>query len=250
MPEYGAPSKWMWLEDAAYDVAHVVLFRRVFTLAEIRPCALRLSADSRYKLYVNGEFVEAGPCKGDDKVRFYDAIDIAPCLVKGNNAIAVEVLRWPARHGAGNHSIFRAEVPGLYVEEVLPGDPEPIDQTWDTLRYDAATPTRNGRLGLTASTEWHCRLLPGFGIVPENHGFAPLQIYENRVGDAGVTGWTRADFIEDAAWKPARVYNVLEINRAAVPGDLSPRPIPFMARKRRRFAGIKALRKTPSQAEQ
>ena len=250
MPEFGAPSKWMWLEVAACEVAHVALFRRVITLGEIRPCALRVSADSRYKLYVNGAFVEAGPCKGDDKLRYYDTVDITPHLMKGNNAIAVAVLRWPAGHGAGNHSIFRAEVPGLYVEEVLPGDPEPIDQTWAALRYDAANPVRNGRQSLTASSEWRCRLLPGFEIVPENHGFAPLQFYENRVGDATIAGWTRADYIEGDVWKPARVYNALEINRAAVPGDLSPRPIPFMARERRRFTGVKALRKTPLQAEQ
>lgn len=250
MPEFGAPSKWMWLNDSTDDKAYVALFRRAFTLAEVRPCALRLSADSRYKLYVNGTFVEAGPCKGDDKLRYYDTVDITPYLVEGDNAIAVAVLRWPARHGAGNHSIFRAEVPGLYVEEVLPGDPEPIDQTWDTLRNDAASPARDGRLGLTASSEWHCRLLPGFEIMPENAGFAPLQIYESRVGDTTVAGWTRADYVEDAAWRPARVYNALEVNRAAVPGDLALRPIPFMRRQRRRFKGVKALRKSTVSMEQ
>ena len=244
MPEYGAPSKWMWHTFPTEDKPCVALFRRAFTLDEVRPCTLRLSADSRYKLYVNGAFVEAGPCKGDDKLRYYDAVDIAPFLSAGKNVVAVAVLRWPARHGAGNHSIFRAEYPGLYVEEALPGDPEPIDQTWDTLRYDASNPARDGRLGLTASFEWHCRLLPGFDIVPENHGFAPLQIYEDRAGDASISGWTRADYIEDAAWRSARVMNALTINRAAVPGDLSPRPIPFMRRARRRFNGVKALRRS------
>lgn len=244
MPEFGAPSKWMWLEDAACEVAHVALFRRVFTLGEVRPCALRVSADSRYKLYVNGIFIEAGPCKGDDKLRYYDTVDITPHLVKGKNVIAIEVLRWLASHGAGNHSVFRAEVPGLYIEEALPGDPEPIDQTWNILRNDAANPARDGRLGLSASSEWHCRPLPGFEIVPENHGFAPLQIYENRVGDVTIAGWTQADYIEDAAWKPARVYNALEISRATAPGNLFPRPIPYMKREARRFTGVKALRKS------
>ena len=253
MADFGAPSKWMWLPVAARpieDVAYIALFRRTFNLGEDHfaekrhGCVLRVSADSRYKLYVNGAFVNAGPCKGDDKVRYYDEIDIAPWLAAGKNVIAVEVLRYPARSGAGNHSVFRAEKPGLYVEEIHTGSKDPIDQTWQDMRQDAAQPDSHGRIGLSASDAWRCRLLPGFEIVPENPGFAPLQIYENRVGDAALAGWTLAGYQEDAEWLSAAVYNALEISRATVPGNLMPRPIPFMRRNARRFKGIKALRES------
>lgn len=247
MSEFGAPSKWMWLptnQISCEDKAYIALFRRAFALQHVRPCMLRISADSRYKLYVNGALVEAGPCKGDDKLRYYDAIDITSHLTEGENVVAVEVLRYPNRYGAGNHSIFRSEYPGLYIEEVQDGDPEPIDQTWEPLRRDAKEPTRDGRLGLTASDNWHCRLKEGFEIVPENTGFVPLQIHEKCAGIPALIGWKCADYREDAAWVPARVYNALEISRAVPPGNLFPRPIPFMQRESCRFSAVKALRES------
>ena len=142
MSEFGAPSKWIWLPENSLPEereAYVCVFRKAFelpleTLEKKTRCLLRISADSRYKLYVNGSFAEAGPAKGDNHVRYYDLIDILPYLGPGKNCIGIEVLRYPALHGFGNHSLFRAETPGLYVEEVNKASKEPVDQTWNDLR--------------------------------------------------------------------------------------------------------------------
>lgn len=49
---------------------------------------MRISADSRYKLYVNGRYVLAGPLKGDRFRKYYDEVDLTPYLHTGNNVVA------------------------------------------------------------------------------------------------------------------------------------------------------------------
>lgn len=59
---------------------------------------IKITADSRYKLYVNGEFVGEGPQKALDVREWYvDSVEIGPYLHPGMNAAAVEVLRFPQR---------------------------------------------------------------------------------------------------------------------------------------------------------
>ena len=69
MAEY---SKWIWSgewELKEDEVPTQVLFRRKVEISgETKKADIKISADSRYKLYVNEIFVEAGPCKGDGEV--------------------------------------------------------------------------------------------------------------------------------------------------------------------------------------
>ena len=78
---------------------------------------LQISADSRYKLYVNGKLAELGPSKGDRQLWYLDEVELVPYLQPGENVLAVEVLRYPLEYRKGSHSIFRTETPGLYVKE-------------------------------------------------------------------------------------------------------------------------------------
>jgi alpha-L-rhamnosidase len=52
---------------------------------------VHLSADPRYKLYVNGAFVTLGPAAGDPLEWSYATLDLAPWLRAGENVIALEV---------------------------------------------------------------------------------------------------------------------------------------------------------------
>ena len=67
-------------------------FRRMLDLPA-RPKALRVrvSADQRYVLYVNGTRVAAGPSRGDLRAWRYATIDLAPYLRRGRNVVAAEV---------------------------------------------------------------------------------------------------------------------------------------------------------------
>lgn len=70
----------------------VYYFRKHLDLAE-QPSSfiVHLSADNRYKLYVNGALVSLGPARSDTYFWNYETIDLSPFLKKGKNIIAALV---------------------------------------------------------------------------------------------------------------------------------------------------------------
>src|SRR5207244_808181 len=67
-------------------------FRKTFDLPSGPVAAVtHVSADSRYRLYVNGRYVGRGPVRGDLVWQYYDDYDITPFLHSGKNVIAALV---------------------------------------------------------------------------------------------------------------------------------------------------------------
>lgn len=56
-----------------------------------------ISANSRFKLWLNGIPVLSGPCKGDDANWYYDTVDLSRFLLDGENTIHAQVLYCSAR---------------------------------------------------------------------------------------------------------------------------------------------------------
>nr|MDA3875358.1 alpha-L-rhamnosidase N-terminal domain-containing protein [Kiritimatiellia bacterium] len=72
---------------------------------------LHVFADTKYKLYVNGRYVHAGPCPFLKPVVYVDTCDITPYLTPGHNRIAI------LAHFVGSTVKYnRSEKPGLLAE--------------------------------------------------------------------------------------------------------------------------------------
>ncbi|HEX7584857.1 MAG TPA: alpha-L-rhamnosidase N-terminal domain-containing protein [Prolixibacteraceae bacterium] len=72
-----------------YGVFH---FRKSFELAAVpKEFIIHISADNRYRLFVNGEPVCFGPARGDLAHWYYESIDITKFLKQGKNLLAAVV---------------------------------------------------------------------------------------------------------------------------------------------------------------
>ena len=90
-------AKWIGLPE---EMVHVranqkVYYRTHFHLDKPGTMQLAISAHNRYKLWINGNRVMEGPCKGDQWRWYYEVEDVSGFLKQGPNVIAVEVLYYP-----------------------------------------------------------------------------------------------------------------------------------------------------------
>jgi alpha-L-rhamnosidase len=118
----------------------VLKFRKSFDLPN-KPASfvVHVSADNRYKLYVNGTLVSLGPARGDLTHWNYETVDIAQYLNAGKNAIAALV--W-------NEGAARPEAQiSLMTAFILQGksDTESVvntDASWKVMRDEGYVPMR------------------------------------------------------------------------------------------------------------
>lgn len=109
------PSKAAWIAPVmnCNDEAAVVYFRRAFNLTTVPDSfPIRISADNRYRLLVNGTPVAAGPEWSDVMHWRYDTLDLRPYLQQGDNTLAVTVWNWGKLRPVAQNS-YRT---GLYVQ--------------------------------------------------------------------------------------------------------------------------------------
>ncbi len=161
-------AKWIWLGGEKSGEA--AMFRKEIVLADAPQTAQAwLTADARYRLFVNGRLVSRGPVDmgrdyagGNTHRWFYDYRDLTPFFVKGTNVIAAEVFRnWT----------------GWTVSRGQPG-----------FLFEAEITSRDGHKTIvTTDTNWHSQVAPQF---------PNFTTY-----DAGkeVPGWRSPGF-DDAGW--------------------------------------------------
>lgn len=221
-------TNWIWspswnIEDQEYP--QVMLFRKIIEV-ERKPVkgTIQISADTRYKLYINDELVEVGPSKGDHHIWFYDSISLLPWMKQGFNVLAVMVLRYPEDPEKGNHGMFRTPIPGLYVKGCLEDE--------EGKEYD-----------LSANASWKCKKDKSVSFAREEIHFAPLIIHERAQGNLEVFGWKQEKY-DDSGWESAKPYAKEYISKIKCLGNMHPRTIPFMYRKKRCFIGIMDIKKS------
>ncbi len=85
-------ASWITHPTAPLREPIVLHFRHPLTLAAVPPTYIvRVSADNRFILYVNGQRVGDGPARGDLTHWRYQRFDLAPYLRRGANLIAATV---------------------------------------------------------------------------------------------------------------------------------------------------------------
>ena len=213
-------TNFVWTKDWSDEddsVPRIVCFRKKHFIETVPAHArLKVSADSRYKLYVNGNFITEGPQKGSRDRWFYDTVDIREWLKVGENAVAVEVLRYPCDFTKRNMSLYRTEYPCLYVEDECDG-------RW------------------SAKEGYRCKVNRSIVILGEKWNPAPIHASEEVCGIREFNEFSNADF-NDTAWEKASPYSILSIPRAQSPFFLKPRGIPAMAHVRKKFNKAVCLR--------
>jgi hypothetical protein len=85
-------AKWITVPGANPTGYGVYYFRKGFELTSIpKTFPVYVSADNRYKLFVNEKLVSLGPARGDLAHWNYETVDLSPFLKAGRNIIAAQV---------------------------------------------------------------------------------------------------------------------------------------------------------------
>jgi len=129
-------AKWITHPSESTLDYGVFIFRRSFKL-ENKPekYIIYVSADNRYRLYVNGMKVSSGPARGYLLHWRYETVDIAPYLKEGENIIAAEVVNFGEyRHGEQhtNQTAFILQSDSLNKIIINTGD-----QNWKITKNEA-----------------------------------------------------------------------------------------------------------------
>ena len=114
---------------------------------------VKVSADNRYKLYVNGMLVSAGPARGDTYYWNYETVDLAPYLMAGKNVVGAIV--W-------NDAEYRpeAQISLRELVQLSPGDIIPIEPPQDVTLLAGDVPLYQGRFGVSQGRN-ALKILPG-----------------------------------------------------------------------------------------
>lgn len=217
---------------------HRTLFRKTFDVPE--PADARLSvdvsADSKYRLYLNGELVSRGPCKGDDWNRYYDTVDLGAGLIAGRNVLAAEIVHYPilltgGESEGGPLSEWRSDAGALWLEGSLIGADGDVLTVLDT---DAS---------------WRLRRMDAVSIGKEK-GTLFVGGTEQVRGDLIPEGWRLPGF-DDSDWE--RCANPVEpldrLYGQIGNWPLKPRPLPPLRETMRDFVSVVRSSRTAELAD-
>src|SRR5258708_29319531 len=86
------PASWISCPGAPQRDYGVYHFRKTFSLDHLsEKFVVHVSADNRYRLFVNGKPICSGPARGDLYNWYFETVNLAPYLQQGTNVIAALV---------------------------------------------------------------------------------------------------------------------------------------------------------------
>jgi len=128
-------AKWITISELP-EKTELYVFKKSFWCESMpKSFQIMISADSRYRLYINGQWLADGPCMGGEFVQYYESVEASKALKLGENLIEVYVM-----HAVGESfmSIWRKERPALFFHGLLDGEREVFsDNTFTCERVDS-----------------------------------------------------------------------------------------------------------------
>lgn len=214
-------ARWIADAEAPPQAAGVFHFRKSFDLpAPLAHFVVNVSADNRYRLFVNGTSVATGPARGDLMHWQYETVDLAPWLKPGRNVIAALVWNW--------------------------GDDSPLFQISHRtafLLHGASA----AEVAVDTGSDWKVYWDKAYSfdrvVGPDSGGFYAASPQENVDAGRYPWGWEQPGY-DDATWQPAQVLTPA-LPRGASPYGLSgdwqlvPRTIPQPEESPIRFAALR-----------
>lgn len=210
-------AKWIWHSGESSPRNDWSCFRQTFSWPEAGHgrAILKLTADSRYVLYVNGQRVGQGPPRSWPFRLAYDEYDIGHLLRPGRtNAIAILVMHF----GISNFYYLRGRgglLAQLEVGSSYPGQDQ--NQTLTGADDAGQVLTATDETWLTVTHPGHDRRSPRMSC---QHAFA--EKIDARLWD---DAWTRPDYKPGPVWRPAAVIGPAGCEPWGVP---VPRDIPYL----------------------
>jgi hypothetical protein len=217
---------WIYPPGAGGNEFGVFHFRRVLELdAKPSSFVVHVSADNRYRLFVNGEQVSSGPQRSDLMHWRYETVDLAPQLRSGRNVLAALVWNWGPEKPVAQFSrqtafLLQGNSPR---EEVVNSGPE-----WKVLRDEGYAP-----IPVSGDT------VGGYYAAPPGEAVDARRY---------PWGWLRVDFAEDG-WVAAVAGRGPRASRTQLRASnpfgeaggwqLMPRSIPPMEESPVRFATVR-----------
>ena len=135
------PAKWIVHPTAPAKQYGVFHFRKVIDLPQVPTrFVVHVSADNRYRLFVNGRAVALGPARSDLQNWNYETLDLAPYLQAGRNVLAAQV--W--NMGEGTPFAQMSYQTGFVVQGN--GEAEKVantDGSWKVYQNLAYSPVKN-----------------------------------------------------------------------------------------------------------
>lgn len=214
-------AQWITHPTASTLDARKFLFRRTFNLAtQPEKFIIHVSADNRYRLHVNGEYLVSGPSSSDINHYRYETLDIANKLNAGKNVIAVEVVNFGEYRKASTMTFQTAFI--------LQGDKNnPVD------------------INTSKNSKWKVIKDAGFKSIPfvsdSLRGYYAAGPGEKLISKKHPWGWKEKNF-NDTKWLAPKAGTVeFAVGRGFLFGStwyLVPRTIPFMEETPQQFGKI------------
>lgn len=184
-------ARWIWADISPRETFQFCYFRKKFSLNKKTKAKIYCTADSRYRLWLNGKYIGFGPARGKAISPYYDTHIVQ--LEKGENVVAFLV-----QHYFKKTNLYEPVEPGLICK---------IESNGKTLVFTDST--------------WKTKEASAY--IPISGIFFP-ECFDAKDEDQD---WYMPEF-DDSNWKNAVEKNQTKL---APSENLIPRPIPLIKEK-------------------